>query len=69
MSCLVFAAVVSAVAQITAPTRNYNVTSPVSNGPYVIGQILPCTYRLFSDVDSSGIINILQKKKKKRCLN
>ena len=65
MSCLVFAAVVSAVAQITAPTRNYNVTSPVSNGPYVIGQILPCTYRLFSDVDSSGIINILQKKKKK----
>ncbi|CEP07823.1 hypothetical protein [Parasitella parasitica] len=54
MSCLVFAAV-SAAAQITAPTRNYNVTSPVSNGPYVIGQILPCTYRLFSDVDSSAL--------------
>ncbi|KAI8992329.1 hypothetical protein BDB01DRAFT_717221 [Pilobolus umbonatus] len=42
-------------AQITAPTRNYNVTSPVSNGPYVVGQILPCTYRLFSDVDSSAL--------------
>ncbi|KAL7318993.1 hypothetical protein PS15m_002170 [Mucor circinelloides] len=55
MSCLVFAAVVTAAAQITAPTRNYNVTSPVSNGPYVIGQILPCTYRLFSDVDSSAL--------------
>lgn len=44
----------SAIAQTTAPTRNYNVTSPVSNGPYVVNQILPCTYRLFSDVDSSG---------------
>ncbi|KAG0175030.1 hypothetical protein DFQ28_002335 [Apophysomyces sp. BC1034] len=41
--------------QLTAPTRNYNVTSPVSNGPYVVGQILPCTYRLFSDVDSSAL--------------
>ncbi|KAI8381251.1 uncharacterized protein BYT42DRAFT_513541 [Radiomyces spectabilis] len=43
-------------AQLTAPTRNYNVTSPVSNGPYVVGQILPCTYRLFSDVDSSALV-------------
>ncbi|KAG1296125.1 hypothetical protein G6F66_003731 [Rhizopus arrhizus] len=43
-------------AQLTSPTRNYNVTSPVSNGPYVIGQILPCTYRLFSDVDTSSLI-------------
>ncbi|KAI7861609.1 hypothetical protein BDF14DRAFT_1867042 [Spinellus fusiger] len=48
--------VVSVSAQLTAPTRNYNVTSPVSNGPYVIGQILPCTYRLFSDVDSSALV-------------
>ena len=47
-----FAAIVSA--QLTAPTRNFNVTSPVSNGPYVVGQILPCTYRLLSDVDSTG---------------
>lgn len=55
MTSLVFTAVISvATAQVTAPTRNYNVTSPVSNGPYVVGQILPCTYRLFGDVDSSG---------------
>jgi hypothetical protein len=55
MASFVFAVVISATtAQITAPTRNYNVTSPVSNGPYVVGQILPCTYRLFADVDSSG---------------
>lgn len=43
-----------AAAQLTAPTRNYNVSSPVSNGPYVAGQILPCTYQLFSQVDTSG---------------
>lgn len=66
MSCLVFAAVVSAAAQITAPTRNYNVTSPVSNGPYVIGQILPCTYRLFSDVDSSGRLLLVRALSKAR---
>ncbi|KAI8327180.1 hypothetical protein BD560DRAFT_451885 [Blakeslea trispora] len=42
-------------AQLTAPTRNFNVTSPVSNGPYVVGQILPCTYRLLSDVDSTAL--------------
>jgi hypothetical protein len=54
ITSLIFVAVFSVTAQITAPTRNYNVTSPVSNGPYVVNQILPCTYRLFSDVDSSG---------------
>lgn len=53
LASFVYAAVV-ATAQLTAPTRNYNVTSPVTNGPYVVGQILPCTYRLFSDVDTSG---------------
>ncbi|ORY91091.1 hypothetical protein BCR43DRAFT_527723 [Syncephalastrum racemosum] len=42
-------------AQVSAPTRNYDVTSPVTNGPYVVDQILPCTYRLFSDVDSSSL--------------
>ncbi|KAI9262718.1 hypothetical protein BY458DRAFT_515187 [Sporodiniella umbellata] len=42
-------------AQLTSLTRNYNVTSPVTNGPYVVGQILPCTYRLFSDVDTSAL--------------
>ncbi|KAI8876990.1 hypothetical protein K501DRAFT_231016 [Backusella circina FSU 941] len=55
LTSMVCAVVVGVSAQITAPTRNYNVTSPVSNGPYVIGQILPCTYRLFSDVDSSAL--------------
>ncbi|KAF7723212.1 hypothetical protein EC973_002287 [Apophysomyces ossiformis] len=49
------AAIATVSGQLTAPTRNYNVTSPVSNGPYVVGQILPCTYRLFSDVDSSAL--------------
>ncbi|KAI9255777.1 hypothetical protein BDA99DRAFT_418723, partial [Phascolomyces articulosus] len=41
-------------AQLTAPTRNYNVTSPVPNGPYVVDRILPCTYHLFSDVDRTS---------------
>lgn len=53
LASFVYAAAL-ATAQLTAPTRNYNVTSPVTNGPYVVGQILPCTYRLFSDVDTSG---------------
>ncbi|ORE10947.1 hypothetical protein BCV72DRAFT_268150 [Rhizopus microsporus var. microsporus] len=54
LASFAYAAVV-ATAQLTAPTRNYNVTSPVTNGPYVVGQILPCTYRLFSDVDTSAL--------------
>ena len=48
--------VMSVCAQLTAPTKNYNVTSPVINGPYVVNQILPCTYRLFSNVDTSGML-------------
>ncbi|KAI8343966.1 hypothetical protein BC941DRAFT_342572 [Chlamydoabsidia padenii] len=40
---------------VEAATHNFNVTSPVNNGPYVAGQILPCTYRLFSNVDTSGL--------------
>ncbi|KAI8379515.1 uncharacterized protein BYT42DRAFT_569027 [Radiomyces spectabilis] len=51
-SCFI-ATVATVTAQLTAPMKNYNVTSPVSNGPYVVGQILPCTYRLFQDIDSS----------------
>ncbi|KAL1933162.1 hypothetical protein VTP01DRAFT_8840 [Rhizomucor pusillus] len=42
-------------AQLMAPTHNYNVSSPVTNGPYVVNQMLPCTYRLFADVDSSSL--------------
>lgn len=46
-------AVFSAVsAQLTSPMQNYNVSSPVSNGPYVMGQILPCTIQLFENVMS-----------------
>ncbi|KAI8356125.1 hypothetical protein EDC96DRAFT_515844 [Choanephora cucurbitarum] len=37
-------------AQLTAPMQNYNVSSPVSNGPYVAGQVLPCTIQLFDTV-------------------
>ncbi|ORX61434.1 hypothetical protein DM01DRAFT_1274392, partial [Hesseltinella vesiculosa] len=40
---------------IEAPTHNYNVTSPISNGPYVVNQILPCTIRVFSNVDTSRL--------------
>ncbi|KAI8084482.1 uncharacterized protein BX664DRAFT_337091 [Halteromyces radiatus] len=40
---------------LQGPTHNYNVTSPVNNGPYVAGQILPCTYRLLSNVDTNGL--------------
>lgn len=36
-------AITSTLAQLTSPMQNYNVTSPVSNGPYVAGQVLPCT--------------------------
>ncbi|KAF7729732.1 hypothetical protein EC973_003810 [Apophysomyces ossiformis] len=50
---LLVAAAVSVGAQETAPMKNYNVSSPVRNGPYVVGQILPCTYQLFPDIDSS----------------
>ncbi|KAI9252971.1 hypothetical protein BDA99DRAFT_552826 [Phascolomyces articulosus] len=46
---------VGVMAQMTAPMKNFNVTSPVSNGPYVAGQVLPCTYILFSEVDSSSL--------------
>ncbi|KAG2227176.1 hypothetical protein INT45_008420 [Circinella minor] len=45
----------STMAQMSAPMKNFNVTSPVSNGPYVAGQVLPCTYILFSEVDTSSL--------------
>ncbi|KAI8376955.1 hypothetical protein BD560DRAFT_391263 [Blakeslea trispora] len=40
----------SVAAQLTAPMQNYNVSSPVSNGPYVAGRVLPCTIQLFDTV-------------------
>lgn len=48
----------SVAAQLTAPMQNYNVSSPVSNEPYVVGQILPCTIRLFENVMSGTAISV-----------
>lgn len=45
-------AITGAAAQLTAPMQNYNVSSPVSNGPYVEGQVLPCTVQLFDNIPS-----------------
>jgi hypothetical protein len=56
------AAVVSA--QVTAPTGVFNVTSPTPNSPYVAKQVLPCTYQLFQNVDTTG--KKAKKKKKKK---
>ncbi|KAI9256781.1 hypothetical protein EDC94DRAFT_565102 [Helicostylum pulchrum] len=45
-------------AQLTSPMQNYNVSSPVSNGPYVMGQVLPCTIQLFENVMSDIQLSI-----------
>ncbi|KAI8328986.1 hypothetical protein BC941DRAFT_443946 [Chlamydoabsidia padenii] len=42
--------------QVTAPTGVFNVSSPTPNSPYVAKQILPCTYELFQNVDTTGLI-------------
>lgn len=47
-------AVTGTIAQLTAPMQNYNVSSPVSNGPYVAGRILPCTVDVFANVPSGN---------------
>ncbi|KAL0088513.1 hypothetical protein F4703DRAFT_1846832 [Phycomyces blakesleeanus] len=52
------ATVAGVSAQLSAPMKNYNVTSPVSNGPYVVGQVVPCTYQLFNEYDTSGMPHI-----------
>ncbi|KAI8047956.1 uncharacterized protein B0P05DRAFT_565044 [Gilbertella persicaria] len=51
-------ALTSVAAQLTAPMQNYNVSSPVSNGPYVAGQVLPCTIQLFENVVSDIALSI-----------
>ncbi|KAI8992062.1 hypothetical protein BDF20DRAFT_848005 [Mycotypha africana] len=48
----------SVVGQLTAPMQNYNVTSPVANGPYVVGQVLPCTIVLFENIVSDISLSI-----------
>ncbi|KAI8890907.1 hypothetical protein K501DRAFT_167452 [Backusella circina FSU 941] len=50
-------AIAGAAAQITAPSQNYNITSPSANAPYVAGQTLPCTVDLFGD--STTDLNLL----------
>lgn len=45
-------AITGVVAQVTSPMQDYNVTSPVSNFPYVAGQVLPCTWQIFANVNS-----------------
>ncbi|RUO97122.1 hypothetical protein BC936DRAFT_140938, partial [Jimgerdemannia flammicorona] len=39
---------------VTSPMKNYNVTSPIQNGPYVAGQTLPCTYQILTQ-DTTGL--------------
>ncbi|KAI9032926.1 hypothetical protein CLU79DRAFT_728796 [Phycomyces nitens] len=53
LASFLFATLAGVSAQLSAPMKNYNVTSPVSNGPYVVGQVLPCTYQLFDEYDTS----------------
>lgn len=50
-------AIAGAAAQITAPSENYNITSPSANAPYVAGQTLPCTVELFGD-SNTGTLHI-----------
>jgi hypothetical protein len=45
-------AITGVAAQVTSPMQDYNVSSPVSNFPYVAGQILPCTWQIFANVNS-----------------
>lgn len=53
----VLSAVILTTAQVTqeltAPSKNFNVSSPLVNGLYVVGQDLPCTYQLLN-VDTSS---------------
>ncbi|KAG0748588.1 hypothetical protein G6F57_002172 [Rhizopus arrhizus] len=51
-------AVTGTIAQLTAPMQNYNVSSPVSNGPYVAGRILPCTVDVFANVPSDIALSV-----------
>jgi hypothetical protein len=58
--CSVFGLAVSgAFAQLTSPMQNYNVTSPVSNGPYVAGQVLPCTVDIFDSATACKSIHFI----------
>ncbi|ORZ13719.1 hypothetical protein BCR42DRAFT_493097 [Absidia repens] len=52
---VVAAIALTASAQVPALSGNFNVTSPTPNSPYVAQQILPCTYQLFQNVDTTGL--------------
>ncbi|KAG1437485.1 hypothetical protein G6F56_013079 [Rhizopus delemar] len=45
-------AVTGTLAQLASPTQTYNVSSPVTNGLYVAGQVLPCTVDIFANIAS-----------------
>ncbi|KAI9475441.1 MAG: hypothetical protein EXX96DRAFT_486705 [Benjaminiella poitrasii] len=51
-------AIAGVTAQVTSPTQTYNVSSPVSNGPYVAGQVLPCTIQLFENIVADLALSI-----------
>ncbi|RCH82982.1 hypothetical protein CU097_005004 [Rhizopus azygosporus] len=51
-------ALTGALAQVTAPMQNYNVTSPVMNGAYVAGQMLPCTVTIFENVPADISLSV-----------
>ncbi|KAI8096787.1 uncharacterized protein BX664DRAFT_324829 [Halteromyces radiatus] len=55
VAAFVVSAIATVAAQVPNPTGIFNVTSPTPNSPYVAQQILPCTYRIFQDVDTTGI--------------
>ncbi|KAI8332456.1 hypothetical protein BC941DRAFT_436754 [Chlamydoabsidia padenii] len=55
VAAFVAATMAAVSAQVTSPTGVFNVSSPTPNSPYVAQQILPCTYQLFQNVDTSGI--------------
>ncbi|KAI9256249.1 hypothetical protein BY458DRAFT_519489 [Sporodiniella umbellata] len=51
-------AVTGAMAQLTSPTQNYNVSRPVVNGLYVAGQMLPCTVDIFASGTSDLALSV-----------
>ncbi|CEG78812.1 hypothetical protein RMATCC62417_13359 [Rhizopus microsporus] len=51
-------ALTGALAQVTAPMQNYNVTKPIMNGIYVAGQMLPCTVTIFENVPADISLSV-----------
>ncbi|CAO3668352.1 unnamed protein product [Rhizopus stolonifer] len=51
-------AVTGTLAQLASPTQTYNVSSPVTNGLYVAGQVLPCTVDIFANIASELALSV-----------